>query len=167
MRPLAIAFLFSFISFTASSQTKENQAAVAFNNKMIDMLKGLNDNGKTWVETYTTIRDNTKNFAELEPERKKLQNYIDTNLNILNAMQDVAGSESYRAAVIHFFEVEKKLVAETFAPFEKLNKKSSKEETDKLWNRLSGEATKQEADCFSKIKDLQKEYAERNDFVYQ
>ena len=105
------------------------------------------------------------NYSQLKPVRKELAAQIETGLKKVNELQDIDGSDTYKACELELLKNEKKMVASDFTPFEKLNVNTAMGKVSKLIDKIKedGVLEKQLAD---KMQDLKGNFEERIGFKF-
>jgi hypothetical protein len=148
-------------NFTIIEEKAEQpKTAMEMNNYLVGVTTELNRMGGKWADTLQADKK-TGNYNELIPMRESLEKFIDKKTLEIKGMDDVAGSETFRASILDFLKYEKQLLEIGFIPFEKLTKNSSEAEIEKVDANLLTTVQSEETEL-NKVKAAQAEYAKRN-----
>ena len=140
----------------------DKKKAYEFNQKLVAISEALRVKG-TQIADALSIAANTKNFSRVDSANKDLLNYIDTKTAELKVMENVAGSEKLKLAMMDFMDFERDLVSSSFLPFGKMNESTPGEEIQFAVEQMMNKV-KEEDKYLQRVQDAQKEYAAKNGF---
>ncbi len=109
------------------------------------------------------IAINTLDFSGLQPVRVKMQAYIDRKIDYVEDLDNIGGSEALLAAELEFLEVEKGIVANKLAVFERFSDSTDMDQMSTAYADMQLSAVK-EQDLLKEIHLLREQYAEKNGF---
>lgn len=109
------------------------------------------------------IAINTLDFSGLQPVRVKMQAYIDRKIDYVEDLDNIGGSEALLAAELEFLEVEKGIVANKLAVFERFSDSTDMDQMSAAYADMQLSAVK-EQDLLKEIHLLREQYAEKNGF---
>ncbi len=151
-------FLFS-ICVLACKFPNKNQAK-KLNGAVCDVYDSLVYKNNLWNGTYEEARV-SKNFTKLVLIRIQLAYFIDENIETINQLKDIGGSEGLRKSELDLLDFEKQKIMDYYLPVENFDASTSDDKLIKWTNKLTDiantERTKQE-----EFLKLQKEYTEKN-----
>lgn len=109
------------------------------------------------------IAINTLDFSGLQPVRVKMQAYIDRKIDYVEDLDNIGGSEALLAAELEFLELEKGIVANKLAVFERFSDSTDMDQMSTAYADMQLSAVK-EQDLLKEIHLLREQYAEKNGF---
>ena len=136
--------------------------AIEFNNKLSAISDSLYSRGKAAGVVINEAITN-KDFAPVGIAGKKLEAFVREKIEAVKGMENVAGSENLKAAMLDFLEYEIKVSREAFGPFGELKAESTEEEVQAAITNLM-DKSKDETTFMVKLKTAQSEFAKRNKF---
>ncbi len=153
-----LILLFTFCLFACRFPNK-NQAK-KLNGVVCDIYDSLIYKNNSWNSTYEEARV-SKNFSKLVLIRIQLAYFIDENMEIVNQLKDIGGSEGLRKSELELLGFEKQKVMDYYLPVENFDANTTDDKlikwTNKLTDLANTEKTKQE-----EFLKLQKEFGEKN-----
>ncbi|MGN6566817.1 MAG: hypothetical protein ACTHJ0_02630 [Flavipsychrobacter sp.] len=160
LRKLIVLLFLSSLLF--SCKYIRRGEALAFNNEMAQISDSLFAKGKAAGYKYG-MAIKTHDFSSIGSPSTELLAYIDKQQEKLKKIHDVAGSENLHQAMADLLAEDKNMVETAFVPLEKLNANSTDAEMQTAVMNLLAQA-KLEAPYLQKLREAQKEYADRNGF---
>lgn len=160
MKKFILPVLASLLVMVGCKDSKKQ--AIEFNNKLSAISDSLYSRGKVVggeINKAITSRD----FSTVGVAGKNLENFVTEKISAVKAMDNVAGSENLKAAMLDFLEYEIKLSRDAFGPFGKLTAESTQDDIQAVINNLV-DKSKDESAYMQKLKTAQQEYAKKNKF---
>jgi hypothetical protein len=160
MRRIFLVILPAFILFACSAGKKK---AYDFNQQLVAISETLRIKG-TNIANALSIAAGTKDFSKVDSGNADLIKFIDQKTADLKSMENVAGSEELKTAMVDFMDYERELVSIYFVPFGKMNKDTPSEEVHTAVERMM-EKVKEEEVYLRRLQDAQQDYATKNGFT--
>jgi hypothetical protein len=152
-----VFFLF-LILFAINPAIRAQQPADAYDMDLLltSSMDSLSEMGNEWGTVFAEV-STTYEYEKLKPVRERLVNLLDQRIGMISGIEDLDGSEEYRASVIEFLSYERKMVMEAFVPFELLTETSTQEEITALISKIN-EMVEKEKELMDKVSGLQEDY---------
>ncbi len=160
MKKFLLLLLATGLMIAGCKDTKKQ--AVEFNNKLSVISDSLYSRGKAAGKVINAAITN-KDFAPVAVAGKNLETFVKEKIETVKGMENVAGSENLKAAMLDFLEYEIKISREAFEPFGKLTPEATEEEVQAAITNLM-DKSKDETAFMVKLKTAQEEYAKKNKF---
>lgn len=151
-----------FVMLITAALALRAQTPMQYNNKLVTITDSLNAKGTRWSRTFREVKV-IKEFGDLAPYRKDLEQYIDSKIAELKADGDVSGSGELKKAVLEFLNYERNMVHTYFAAMESFSETSTDEEIKAAIQNLSAEAQKENS-LLTQVNQAQDAYARKNNF---
>lgn len=160
MKKFILPVLASLVFLAGCKDSKKQ--AIEFNNKLSAISDSLYSRGKV-VGGEINKAIMSKDFSSVATAGKGLESFVVEKISAVKAMDNVAGSEDLKAAMLDFLEYEIKISRDAFMPFGNLTATSSDDEVQAVIKNLM-DKSKDEATYMQKLKTAQQDYAKKNKF---
>ncbi len=150
----------SLVLLVCSCDFNKKEKCIALDNTIAAINDSLLRYGAEWGDELK-IAVNTLNFSGLSPIRQEMQGYIGRKIEYVRGMDNVGGSEKLLNAELEFLEVEKGIVANKLAAFERFNDSVAMDALSTAYADMQYSALK-ERDLLKKIHTLREQYADKN-----
>jgi len=162
MKNAIYLFLILWILPLASCQLGNKKKIVGLNDTLVKINMELNQQGVALGEEVRNSIE-TGDYTAIKPKRDTLEQFITTSLEKVRQIEDVGGSEALRSKEIEFLEFEQQIVPVAFGQFEYFNANTTEEEMTRAFTSMDT-VGRGETRLLSEFRQLQKAYAEKNNF---
>lgn len=153
----------ALLLFLCSCSIFQKKKAIELNDQLAHCLDSIYSKELELGRTITIATTQTHDYTAVTASRENLEHYIDRKSTEIQAIENVAGSEQFKAAFLDLLVHEKQSARESIARIEQLNASSTAEEVQDALNQLV-EKSKTGDNYLEKVKDAQKGYAQKNGF---
>jgi hypothetical protein len=158
MKKLLLTGIVMIAGFCGSAQT----TAVEMNDKMVDITDKVFEYGDNWGRAFQVGMDKL-DWSNLKPIRVKMQQYVNSAIQEVEALPEVKGSKALQDIVVEFLNYENKVINEGFKPFENFDGNEDEESLKKAIDRMVALGNG-ETDLLEKVMEVQEAYAKANGF---
>jgi hypothetical protein len=161
-----ILFPFALIIILVQScQSPGQKNALDYNNKIANISKINKDKWKE-VGIEISAAGESHEFSKLIKLANDLIDFLENKISEVNAMENPAGSEDLKNAMLEFLKFQKRTADETLTPYTQMNHETTSEEFQSATLALV-EAAKNEEHYLVKLQDAQRDFAKKNGFKLQ
>ena len=163
IRQLVLTLL--LIATVGSTYAQKTFTPLQLSEKLDAISTEMFQKTEAWTDAFPKAL-NTGQYAQLKPHRENLQQFIETNIKYVTSLKEVNNSKPLQEAFIAFLTYEKKVVEESFTPFEGLKADTSVDELKKLVAKMSTMAEKEPV-LLAKLSEAKAKYALENGFTVE